>query len=64
MQIEAIFNNLATGVIWFDQQGAIKSFNRFMLDIFGYAADELAGLNITTLLSKPICLKVTSPYPA
>jgi len=52
MHIEAIFHNLATGVIWFDQQGTIISFNRFILDIFGYAADELAGLNITTLLSK------------
>ncbi|CAH2031326.1 sensor domain-containing protein [Trichlorobacter ammonificans] len=49
--LEAIFHPIATGVIWFNRQGAITSFNRATLDIFGYDAEELAKMNVAALLS-------------
>lgn len=50
--LEAVFHAIAAGVIWFDQNGVITSFNRTALDLLGYSEEELTGRNILTLLSR------------
>ena len=50
--LEAVFHAIAAGVIWFDQNGVITSFNRTALDLLGYSEEELTGRNILTLFSR------------
>lgn len=48
--LEAILHNLVDGILTFDETGDIKSVNRAGAYIFGYAADELVGMNIRILI--------------
>ncbi len=48
--LEAILDNLVDGILTFDETGDIKSVNRAGAYIFGYAADELVGMNIRILI--------------
>lgn len=51
-QIETVLHNLAEGVVWFNRQGQILSFNRSVLELFGYSSDELDRRDIMSLLAK------------
>ncbi|MEI6305819.1 MAG: EAL domain-containing protein [Deltaproteobacteria bacterium] len=52
MQAETVLQNLTEGVLLFDRHGLIISFNRSVLDIFGYSAEELKYKDIMSLLTK------------
>ena len=41
------------GIVTFDSQGSIETFNRAAQDIFGYGAEEARGENVTRLLAPP-----------
>jgi PAS domain S-box-containing protein len=48
--IRAIVETAADGIITFDKQGIIKSFNPAAEQIFGYLATEIIGQNINTVI--------------
>lgn len=52
MQAETVLQYLSEGVVLFNRQGLIASFNRSILDIFGYSAEDLKSRDIMTLLAK------------
>ncbi|MDZ4815791.1 MAG: PAS domain S-box protein, partial [Verrucomicrobiota bacterium] len=49
-RFRAIMNNMADGVLTFDESGRIFSINPAAERIFGYALDELDAANISTLI--------------
>lgn len=49
-RLEAILENLADGVITFDQTGRIESINSAGAHIFGYEPDEILGEKVTRLI--------------
>jgi PAS domain S-box-containing protein len=49
----AILDTAADGVITIDEQGTIESFNAAAERIFGYAADEATGKNVSILMPAP-----------
>ena len=49
----AIIDTVFDGLVTFDSHGNIESFNRAAQDIFGYAAEEARGENVTQLLAPP-----------
>ncbi len=51
-RISAVLENIADGIIEFDDKGKILSFNASAEAIFGYAAAETLGTSIESLLSK------------
>lgn len=51
-RISAVLDNVADGIIEFDEKGKILSFNASAESIFGYTADETLNTSIETLLSK------------
>ena len=48
--LRAIFDNSADGVITIDDRGRIDTFNAASQRIFGYAADEVLGRNVSQLI--------------
>ncbi|MBI1279557.1 MAG: PAS domain S-box protein [Anaerolineaceae bacterium] len=48
--LQAILDNLVDGILTFDEKGEIQSVNRAGAYIFGYAADDMIGQNIGTLI--------------
>lgn len=48
--LQAILDNLVDGILTFNEDGEIQSVNRAGAYIFGYAADEMIGQNIRTLI--------------
>ena len=48
-RMSTIFENVVDGIITTNEQGIIESFNRAAEDMFGYAADEVIGSNVSTL---------------
>jgi PAS domain S-box-containing protein len=46
----AVVNTAVDGIVTFDQQGVIHSFNPAAERIFGYRADEIIGRSITVLM--------------
>ncbi len=49
----AILDNAAEGIVTFDKQGIIHSFNRSAEQLFGYDEDEITGREITLLMPLP-----------
>ena len=52
-RLRGILDTAADGIITLDDAGTICSFNQAAEKIFGYAADEAIGQNITTLVAEP-----------
>lgn len=53
MFIQAIVDSAADGIVTIDEAGGILSLNRAAEAIFGYAAAELLGKNISMLMPEP-----------
>ncbi len=51
--IRAILDSAADGIITIDEAGTILSLNRAAETIFGYAANELLGRNVSMLMPEP-----------
>ena len=49
----AIIDTVFDGIVTFDSQGNIETFNRAAQDIFGYTAEEARGQDVTRLLAPP-----------
>ena len=52
-RLGAIVHTAAEGIITIDHQGIIDSFNPAAERIFGYAASEIIGKNVSTLMPSP-----------
>ena len=50
LKMRAIMDSIADGIICFDEQGTIETFNPAAECIFGYSAAEILGKNVTALL--------------
>ena len=50
---QSVVDNVVHGIITIDERGAIESFNPAAERIFGYAADEIIGQNVSTLMPEP-----------
>lgn len=51
--LSAILNGTAEGIICTDRHGVVESFNPAAETLFGYAADEIIGSNISSLMPLP-----------
>jgi len=50
MRLNAILDNAADGLITFNEQGIIESYNKSCEQMFGYRAEEVLGKKITMLM--------------
>jgi PAS domain S-box-containing protein len=50
---QSVVDNVVHGIITIDEHGTIESFNPAAERIFGYAADEIIGQNVSTLMPEP-----------
>jgi diguanylate cyclase (GGDEF)-like protein/PAS domain S-box-containing protein len=53
LHTQTILDNVADGVITIDTEGRIESFNQAACGVFGYAAQELIGHNVSRLMPQP-----------
>jgi PAS domain S-box-containing protein len=53
LRLEAIFNHAGEGFVTIDEAGNIQSFNLAAERIFGYAASDVLGRNVSVLVPKP-----------
>ncbi len=51
----AVMNTAAEGIIIIDEHSTVVSFNRAAENMFGYAAEEVIGNNLTMLMPSPYC---------
>lgn len=51
--LNAIIENAIDGIITIDENGLIEHINPAALNLFGYAADEIVGKNISCLMPQP-----------
>lgn len=51
--LEAIIHNAIDGIITIDNRGTVESINPAALVLFGYAAEEVIGNNISMLMPEP-----------
>ena len=56
-KLEAILNTAVAAIVTIDRTGVIDSVNPATTTLFGYAADELIGQNIKTLMPEPHSLE-------
>ena len=49
----AVINTTVDGIITIDNQGIVESFNPASERIFGYAANEVIGNNVSMLMPSP-----------
>ena len=52
-RLRAVVETAVDGVILIDERGAVQMFNPACERLFGYAADEIIGRNIRTLMPEP-----------
>lgn len=52
-RIQAIMDNVVDGIITIDEHGLIESFNAAAERIFGHAANDVVGRNISMLMPEP-----------
>jgi len=52
-RVNSVLATVVHGIVTFDGRGSITSFNHAAERIFGYAASEVVGRNVTTLLPDP-----------
>ena len=52
-RLRAILETAVEGIITIDERGVIESFNSASENIFGYAAKEVIGKNVSVLMSTP-----------
>ena len=52
-RFRAIFESAVDGIVTVDEAGIVASFNPAACRIFGYAADEVVGRNVSMLMSEP-----------
>jgi two-component system NtrC family sensor kinase len=50
LRLEAILNHAGEGIVTIDKRGIVQSFNLAAETIFGYAAEELIGQNVSILM--------------
>ncbi len=55
VQIQAIVDTAADGIITITQEGIVDSFNPAAETLFGYAATEVIGKNVSMLMPEPYC---------
>ena len=53
IKTRAILETSVDGIITINKQGVIETFNTAAEDIFGYAADEVVGRNVSVLMPPP-----------
>src|SRR5262249_6902548 len=51
-RLSSVVDHVADGIITFDEEGLIGSFNRAAQSIFGYSTAEIAGRNVSELISQ------------
>ena len=59
-RIRSVFENVALAALTFDDNGAITEFNTPAERIFGCAAEDIVGRDVTTLLAEPSKAPFTS----
>ena len=53
LRAETILDSTADGIITIDESGIVRSYNRAAQKIFGYAAKEVVGNNVSILMPSP-----------
>ncbi|MBV5323897.1 MAG: PAS domain S-box protein, partial [Rhodospirillaceae bacterium] len=51
--LKGIMDTVVDGIITIDESGTVLSFNPSAQRIFGYAAEEVVGRNISMLMPQP-----------
>jgi two-component system sensor kinase FixL len=57
MRIQAIVDTAADGIITIDHEGIVDTFNPAAESLFGYAAQEVIGRNVSMLMPPPYCVE-------
>ena len=57
LRIHALFHTAADGIITINHHGIVDSFNPAAEVLFGYAAKEVIGRNVSMLMPAPHCDK-------
>lgn len=52
-RIQTMFNSVADGIVTMSENGVVESFNPSAERMFGYAADEVIGNNVSMLMGQP-----------